>query len=156
MHAQNGEAGPLSKTLDAVCIGIRYRRLTPCMALESSMFAFGSACCSSPLSAVFLPTNLRLGCFAATDGSSDMFSSTSGPRFVAARSSSMLCWYVSGGGGGAQKVHRAELVFGSDRGTRPTDPTSVRGTHRTLITNIHTLTCALRSYSGSHLNLPGG
>lgn len=65
------------------------------MALESSIFALGSAD-SVPFSAVFLPTNLRLGCFAAAGASSDMFSSTSGPRLVAARSSSMVCRGLSG------------------------------------------------------------
>lgn len=60
------------------------------MALESSMLALGSACCSPPLSAVFLPTNRRRGCLGTAAGSSAIASSTSGPRFVAARSSSIV------------------------------------------------------------------
>jgi hypothetical protein len=66
------------------------RRLTPCIALESSIFAFGSACCSPAFSAVFLPTKRLFGSFCAATGSCDIPSSTSGPKFVAALSSSML------------------------------------------------------------------
>ena len=60
------------------------------MALESSMFAFGSAGCSELFSAVFLPTNLLLGCLGTGAGSSTIPSSQSGPRFVAKRSSSIV------------------------------------------------------------------
>jgi hypothetical protein len=54
------------------------------------MFAFGSACCSSAFSAVFLPTKRLFGNCCAATGSSEIPASTSGPRFVAALSSSML------------------------------------------------------------------
>ena len=64
--------------------------LTPCIALESSIFALGSACCSPLFSAIFLPTNLRFGCLGTATGSSTMPSSTSGPRLVAVRSSSIV------------------------------------------------------------------
>ena len=57
------------------------------------MFAFGSAGCSELFSAVFLPTNLLLGCLDTGTGSSTIPSSKSGPRFVAKRSSSIVSWW---------------------------------------------------------------
>lgn len=55
------------------------------------MLAFGFACCCSfAFSAVFRPTKRRFGCLVAGTASSAMSWSASGPRFVAARSSSML------------------------------------------------------------------
>jgi len=67
-------------------------RLTPCIAFESSIFALASVGCSwLVLSAALLPTKRRFGCFCTVTGSSGIPSSTSGPRFVAALSSSILC-----------------------------------------------------------------
>jgi hypothetical protein len=64
-------------------------RLTPCIALESSIFAFGSRDLLAAVSAVLLPTKRRLGCFGTAAGSSGIPSSADGPRFVAALSSSI-------------------------------------------------------------------
>jgi hypothetical protein len=68
-------------------------RLTPWIALESSILAFGSVDGSVALSPVLRPTKRLRGCFATTAGSDAIVSSTSGtsgPTFVAARSSSMI------------------------------------------------------------------
>lgn len=80
------------------------------------MFALGSAGCSPLFSAVFLPTNLLFGCLGTAAGSSTIPSSTSGPRFVATRSSSILLVACSARRGvevgwhfWPQNVRRAEL-----------------------------------------------
>ena len=63
--------------------------LTPCIADESSMLAFGSGLPSASIAAVFLPTNRRLGCFGAAGTSSGTLSWAAGPRFVCALSCSI-------------------------------------------------------------------
>jgi len=70
-----------------------HERLTPCIALESSMLALGSDCCSPAFSTVFLPTKRLFGSLGTGTNSSAMSKSVSGPRLVAARSSSMMCLY---------------------------------------------------------------
>jgi hypothetical protein len=65
--------------------------LTPCIALESSMFALGSANLpATAASAVLLPTKRRFGCRGTTTGSSGTPSSAKGPKLVAALSSSIV------------------------------------------------------------------
>jgi hypothetical protein len=97
-------------------------RLTPWIALESSILAFGSVDGSAALSPVLRPTKRLRGCFATTAGSDAIVSSTSGtsgPTFVAARSSSMIVSLSpspSRGGsgmqndGGAQKDAHPEII----------------------------------------------
>jgi hypothetical protein len=60
------------------------------MALLSSIFALESFGASAAFSAVLLPTKRRFGCLWTGVGSSGIPSSVEGPKFVAARSSSMF------------------------------------------------------------------